>query len=340
MPEVGISRYSRSLVREMLARSPEGLELALADLEGSAWEPERVWTVGRGHGLGRRLWQEQVRLRRMSGRADLLHLPWYEGPVAPRSPLVVTVYDLDTIERPFGYSWRFRAYYNALLRQYVRRAARIIVLSKASLEALERRWPGRPYVYIPAGVDPVFSTGSSAAPAREQVILYTGGFGDRKGLPDLLDAFDLVFEKDPGAKLVLTGAASDGFREEAGGRRSAQRIEFTGRVSDTRLADLYRMAAVVAYPSHLEGFGFPIVEAFACGTPVVTTATGAPSEVAGGAALLVEPGRPTELADALSAVLSDASLAGTLREKGLARVRDFSWSRAADATLAVYRELL
>jgi alpha-1,3-rhamnosyl/mannosyltransferase len=115
-------------------------------------------------------------------------------------------------------------------------------------------------------------------------------------------------------------------------------VEMTGYLDDEDLAAAYRGAAVVAYPSALEGFGFPIVEAFASGTPVVAGRAGSIPEVAADAATLITPGRPDELADALLAVLEDGALARELRRRGLDRARDFRWSQTAAATLCVYRE--
>ena len=139
-------------------------------------------------------------------------------------------------------------------------------------------------------------------------------------------------------QLILTGERPAEVGRAVAEHPSASRISFTGRVSDERLAELYRQAEAVVYPSALEGFGFPVVEAFASGTPVVATAAGSIPEVAGDAARLVPPERPTDLADALLEVLGNAALRDQLTAAGRLRAQEFTWSEAARRTLDVYRE--
>ena len=276
---------------------------------------------------------------RASRRGDLLHLPWHEGPALSACPLVVSVHDIASLEHAETHLWRYRAYYNSLLRLYVRTARRILVPSQATMDVLEHRWPGRPYRLVPLAVDETFTVGSASA-TREHAVLYTGGFEARKRLPDLLAAFELLASRDGDVRLVITGEPDTATLNLARAASAADRIELVGRVDEQALADLYRSAAVVAYPSESEGFGFPVVEGFASGTPVVACASGSVPEVAGDAALLVSPRQPSELADALLAVLTDSGLASRLRASGLERAREFSWERAARLTLDVYREAL
>jgi glycosyltransferase involved in cell wall biosynthesis len=338
-PQLGISRYVRNLVHEMAQLEPEDVRIVGLDLAGGhGWEvTTRV--VGNGNDLAQRFVQEQFKMATAARQGDLLHLPWYEGPVAPRCPLVLTLFDLDTLENAGLYSARFRFYYNTLLRIHVRRARAIIVSSESSLARLEARWPGRPYVLIPLGVDPVFRPGPPHAPTEAPYVLYTGGFGPRKRFPDLLEAFDQLRTRHADVRLVITG---DPLPPDHAllAQRGTTRITLAGRVDDAHLADLYRGARVVVYPSDLEGFGFPLVEGFASGTPVVACAGGSIPEVAGGAALLVEPRRPDDLADALLTVIGDPGLATRMREKGLARARCFDWAQTARRTLDVYRQVL
>jgi glycosyltransferase involved in cell wall biosynthesis len=339
-PELGLSRYARSLLNAMLELRPADVRFAPVDLAGSErWLPENPILLPSGRGFARRAWQDQVSMLVATRTADLLHLPWYEGPLHPVCPWVVSVFDLDTIVNPHSYRWRFRAYYNTLLRAHVRRARAVIVSSWATRAALEDRWPNPRYVVIPLGVDSVFfERPEPQATADAPYILYTGGFSARKRLDDLFEAFDQVSEAERDVRLTLTGDGPAEVRHAAAKHRSASRIRFTGRVSDERLAELYRQAEAVVYPSALEGFGFPVVEAFASGTPVVATAAGSIPEVAGDAAYLVPPERPTELADALLEVLGNAGLRDRLTAAGHLRAQKFTWSEAAGRTLDVYRE--
>jgi glycosyltransferase involved in cell wall biosynthesis len=340
-PKVGLARYARNLARELVAADPPDFEIVGLDLAGGSSAPAgHSLAVGRGHHFAQRILQEQVTMRRLSRRAQLLHLPWYEGPARPLCPLVLTVHDLDTLDRPEGYSLRFRAYYNALLRTLVPIAKAIIVPSEATLTDVEARWPGRPYFCVPQGVDAVFSPAGRRDGSQVPSVLYTGGFGTRKRVADLVDAVAAVSAAHPGLRLVMTGTPDADTREAIERSGLGARVEVVGRVSDERLAELYRSATLVAYPSLLEGFGFPIVEAFASGTPVVAYESGSIPEVAGGAALLVPPGDSAGLKDALRSLLDDAGLRDRLAAAGLERARAFSWRATAEGTLTAYRSAL
>jgi glycosyltransferase involved in cell wall biosynthesis len=339
-PHLGLSRYARGILGAIRELNPPDIRVVPVDVQGSPhWQDLDPIAVGRGHSFPRRLVQEQIGMVRASRRADLLHLPWHEGPASCACPLVVTVHDVDTVERPQGNRWRFRAYYNSLLRIHVRTARRILVPSQTSLEALERHWPGRPYVVVHNGVDDVFSP-PAADGARDRTILYTGGFGLRKRLPDLLAAFDEVAARDADVALVMTGEPDADAIAAIRAARFADRIHLLDRVPEEKLASLYRRAAVVVYPCEGEGFGFPVVEGFASGAPVVACQSGSVPEIAGDAALLVPPRTPSALADALLGVLADSALSNRLSAAGIERARAFSWERAARHTVDVYREVL
>jgi glycosyltransferase involved in cell wall biosynthesis len=341
-PEVGISRYSTMLVQSMAASATRPVDLELLRLASHALVPgTTTQVVGKGHHLAARFGQEQFRIAAHSRRSDLLHLPWYEGPALARCPIVLNVHDLDTLEPSGGYSRRFRAYYNALLRLYIRTAKRIIVPSLASLDAVERRWPGRPYVHIPYGIDATaFGRAAQSARAEAPTVLYSGGYGARKRVPDLLQAFASVAKRAPEARLVMTGVPPAPILAEIRSLHCAEKIKHVGIVSLDQLIELYARAWVVAYPSALEGFGFPVLEAFASGTPVVSTQSGSIPEIAGGAALLVPAGDPPALADALLVALTDDELADRLSVDGRARASDFGWDRTVERTLETYADAL
>jgi glycosyltransferase involved in cell wall biosynthesis len=341
-PGLGISRYSRSLVREMLAYPHPDIELILIDLKSSDWPADIVARVRGGSNFVQRAYQEQIEMLMLSRRADLLHLPWYEGPAVPACPLVMNIHDLDTFENKRFYSWRFRAYYNSLLRVQARRATHVIVPSQATLRSVERVWPTARIAIIPNGVDEIFfdREPNGHDPSWPPTILYTGGYGYRKRVEDLLQAFDVISVRDRDVRLVLTGRAPERIRRLVALRKSSPRIEITGFLSDSKLSKLYQAATVLAYPSMLEGFGFPVLEAFASGTPVVAARSGSIPEIAEGAAELVEPCRPEQLADALLQLLANDRLARELGARGRQRAAGFQWSRTARLTLELYRAVL
>lgn len=340
-PQVGLARYTRCLVDALLAIHTSGLELRQLDLSGGLTRREaQLVTLGRRHNLVARLVQEQVSMPRASRALDLLHLPWYEGPAWSRCPLIVTVHDLDTVDNRASYSLRFRAYYNTLLRIYMRTARHIIVPSIATLETLLARWPRKRCTVVPLAVDPAFEEPCNQQPQDPRFILYSGGFGHRKRLGDLLEAFAQVARADSEVRLVVVGATPPDFARTVTQAPARERIELRGYVGDPELVRLYHAATVVAYPSALEGFGFPVLEALATGTPLVATRAGSIPELAGDACLLVRPCAPKELADALLAVLEDEQLAARLAAAGRERNRLYSWSETAKKTMDVYFEEL
>jgi glycosyltransferase involved in cell wall biosynthesis len=337
-PQTGIARYGRNLLRSIQAAPADDLHVRAIDVNGSSRWPGAI-AVGRGTPAARRAIQEQVRMAALTRRLDLLHLPWSEGPVRPLCPFVLTLFDLASIDGASSYELSFRVYYNTLLRAQMRGAATVIVTSQATLDAARERWPRQRYRLIPLAVDPWFRVKQGESRTPEPTILYTGGFDSRKRVPDLIEAVARVQASVPSVRLILSGAvprALAGLAE----RRLGHQVTFSGYLPDEQLAAWYRRAWVVAYPTELEGFGFPIVEAFASGTPVVATRAGSVAEVAGDAALLVCPGDVEELADAIERLLSDDRLRDSLRSAGLRRASGFSWSEVARSTIDVYREAL
>ncbi len=337
-PRTGIARYGRNLLRAMLEAEPRDLRIRPIDTAGAPRWPDAI-AVGRSLPAWRRALQEQVRMTCVSARLQLLHLPWSEGPVRPRCPLVLTLFDLATLENPSVYGAGFRAYYHTLLRRHMGRAALVIVSSEATLEAARERWPLQRFRLIPLAVDPVFAMAEEAVRTPEPTVLYTGGFDPRKRVGDLVEAVARVRASVPSVELVLSGDPPPRLIGEIRARLDSG-VVFTGYLSDEQLACWYQRAWAVAYPSSAEGFGFPIVEAFASGTPLVATRAGSIAEVAQGAALLVEPGDVVGLADAIIRLLTEPSLGRRLREAGLEVAATVAWSDVARSTLDAYREVL
>ncbi len=248
---------------------------------------------------------------------------------------------------------RFRVA-RALERLAIRRARRLIVPSRVTAQELVRALgvsPGRIAV-IPEAAGPSFSVAKQgsdvAVRARlrlpERYLLHPGGADARKRLPELIAVFDALARDDRSLALVLAGPVAAGSAASEVLRavhraQARQRITLTGVLDAQDMPAVYRGAAAVLLASRHEGFGLPVVEAFACGIPVVATAAPAIVEVAGDAAHLVPVDRVTALRDAVREVLDDPALAEQLRTRGLARARQFRWSLAAAETLAVYEEV-
>ncbi len=174
-------------------------------------------------------------------------------------------------------------------------------------------------------------------------ILYVGSLEARKNLPRLLEAFHRLLPEFPGWMLVIVGARkwkSTPIFDTVRRLQLEQHVHFTGFVAEEDLPALYNGADLFVFPSLYEGFGLPVLEAMACGTPVVTSNTSSLPEVAGDAALLINPLDVSAIADAVLRVLTEPGLADDLRERGLKRAAQFTWERTARETLAVYNQVL
>jgi glycosyltransferase involved in cell wall biosynthesis len=279
-----------------------------------------------------------IRVRRV--KPDVFHGPHYTLPRGLPVPGVVTFHDPTFFTHPKLHERKKVAYFRRAARAGVRRATRTVAVSEyAKRGAIEHAGakPERVDV-VYEGVDleryrPANGARSSPAP----YVLFVGTLEPRKNVPTLIAAFDGV---DSPASLVLVGQPGWGVQAiEAAIAAAAKRdaISRTGYIDESELIELYRQASVFVYPSTAEGFGLPVVEALACGAPVVTTTGSAPEEIASGAALLVPPQDAGALRDAISRVLNDRSLAGALRKQGPERAARYTWDATARATTDVWR---
>ena len=265
---------------------------------------------------------------------------------------VVTLHDAIAFRYPDGYS-RLN---NFLHRRYIPATLAgvdaVITVSASARDDLVRflRLPSEKVFVVPMAANPTFrpQPPTAALPvaarygAQPPYVLYVGAVEARKDLPTLLRAFARLRAAFPRLTLVVAGRvrfkATD-VTQTLAALDIASAVRFTGFVPDEDLPALYGAAAAFCFPSLYEGFGLPVLESMACGTPVVCTRASSLPEVAGGAALLFEPRDDAALAEHLARILSDPSLAEDLRRRGLARAATFSWARTAEATRAVYRHV-
>jgi len=319
-----------ALTKAGVARHIAGL---LSGLESEPGLELRRYSFG-GHGralvpvrdLGWYLAALPAQARR--DRADVLHCPSQRAPVRSAVPLVVTVHDLAVLRHPETFNRWTRAYSRALLPRVVRAAARVIAVSEFTRRELVELLdvPEDKVHVIPNAVGPPFEAHGEAESG--DYVLAVGTLEPRKNLDRLVAAFQRAGLN--GTRLLVTGSRGWGNVEPAG-----KDVQWLGFVPDAELARLYRGARCVAYVSAYEGFGLPLLEAMACGAPVVAASSGAAPEVSGGAAVLVDAGDDEAIAAGLVEAIDRAD---ELRERGLARAREFDWKRVADATVEVYRE--
>ncbi|MBM4267313.1 MAG: glycosyltransferase family 4 protein [Deltaproteobacteria bacterium] len=284
-----------------------------------------------------------------------------DAPALCAVPTIVTVHDVVLHRHGEWYEssgegssgWRFRVL-RALERHAILRASRIIVPSRVTADELAASLQVPPHriVVVPEAPADRFRAPPSAADADvrrrlglpPRYLLHPGGGDARKRLPDLVRVFADVARERPELCLVLLGRVSlgDGASElaravEASGVRD--RIRVPGIVDARDVPAVYRGAEAVVLATRHEGFGLPVVEAFAAGAPVVATAASAIAEVAGDAARLVPVDQPAALGEAIRTVLDDAALREELRARGRRRSEQFRWELAAEETLAVYAQV-
>lgn len=262
-----------------------------------------------------------------------------------QQPKILMIHDLSFVSFTKGYRWHERMVYKLLVRAAARNAAGILTVSEFSKREIVRHWqllPDRVFV-TPNATDDCFQpspTPRQDAPAPGY-ILYVGNLHPRKNLVRLLDAYVLIRQhyrrsirlRIVGQKAWLTQELFARVRNDA----LLNEVEFTGYIDQAALIGQYQNATVTVYPSLYEGFGMPVLEAMACGSPVVTSNSTSLPEVAGDAAVLVNPASSEAIADGINRVLESVKLQHLLRERGLARAQAFNWKRTADLTCQAYR---
>ena len=306
----GTARHVRGLVGALRGRP--GLELELISFGG----PGRVPSVVRDA-----LWYPEY-LARATGSLDVLHCTTFRGPRRPRVPTVLTVHDLALLRTPRAFPRWHRLYGRAGLRAVLRAADAIVAVSdhtRAETMELADIPAGRIRI-VPNGVDAVFQPHGPRVDG--DYVLAVATLEPRKNLARAVEA-----ARRAGVELRVVGARGWGGVAVAG---------WVGELTDAELAAAYRGARCVLYPSLYEGFGLPVLEAMACGTPVVTSAGTAMEEVAGDAAVLVDPLDPDAIG---GGILEAEARRDELVPLGLARAREFTWERAADAVEALWKEL-
>ncbi len=355
----GIGRYSRNLLAAFARRAPPEFEWTLLRLRNfppadpSAVPPHRARSVYRPRRPELAMLALDVVLlsAELAGAGEIYHSVQLGLPALRRLRVVLTIHDLAPLRWPehylrlpyarVGHAWQYAL---------AKRADAIIAPSDATRrDVVERlRVPPERVRVIPEAVDAAF-----AAPAWSDVrprfgvpdryVLYVGQFDPRKNMDGLFAAFARAAERDPDLRLVVAGdlgkLATHLRRALERSRAPRERVVLVGHVDDATLGALYAGAECLIHPARFEGFGLTPLESLAVGTPVVAYRAGAVEEVVGDAGVLVDPDDDAALGDALASLLDDAARLAALRERARARAARYSWDRAADETLALYRAL-
>jgi glycosyltransferase involved in cell wall biosynthesis len=304
------------------ARHVRGLLGALTGRDGVDVQPRSFGGAGRAASIVRDSWWYYAGLPRSARGVDVLHCTTFRGPVRSPVPFVVTLHDLALVRHPELFPRWHRLSGRAGIGAVTRAANHVVAVSEfTKQEAVELLGvPETRVTVVGNAVEPVFSSNGPAAGG--EYVLAVGTLEPRKNLSRVAAAAERL-----GAELRVVGAHGWGGVETPG---------WLGEVSDEELAALYRGARAFVFPSLYEGFGIPVLEAMASGSPVVTSRGGATEEVAGGAAVLVDPLD----AEAIAAGIEEASgRREELRALGLERATAYSWKAVADAVEHVWREL-
>jgi glycosyltransferase involved in cell wall biosynthesis len=355
--DFGIGTYIRNLLRQLarLDRETEYVVLARpADVQALSSLGENFRAVPQRAGNYSVSEQVRIPLALARERVSLFHEPHYTLPPLVTCRSIVTIHDCIHLMFPQYLPNRLApAYARTSISLAARRAARVLTVSESSKRDILH------YVDTPPEkIDVIYNAYDERfgiEPREEDIdrvreryqlhdrfVLYAGNVKPHKNLERLIEAFSLVRKHGLDVKLVLIGDEISGY---ASLRRAVHRhqlhqfVRFLGYLPEDTLATMYRLASVFVFPSLYEGFGLPPLEAMASGTPVVTSNISSLPEVAGDAALLVDPYSPGAIAEGIERVLTDAALHRDLREKGLARAKQFSWEDAVRRVRTIYREV-
>jgi O-antigen biosynthesis alpha-1,2-mannosyltransferase len=319
--KVGVDVSPLVQTRAGTARHVNGLLGALAGRDVDV-TPLSFAGTGRAATVLRDTWWYYSGLPRSARGLDVLHCTTFRGPLRASVPFTVTLHDLGLVRHPELFPRWHRHSGRAGIARVARAADRVLAVSEfTKREAVELLGvPTERVTVIGNAVDTVFTPNGPSA--EGDYVLAVGTLEPRKNLRRIAEAASRI-----GAELRVVGARGWGGVDTPG---------WLGEVPDEELAALYRGARVVAFPSLYEGFGLPVLEAMASGAPVVTSGSGAMEEVAGGAAVLVDP---LDVGSIAAGLEEAAARRDELRDRGLERASAYSWEGVADAVERVWREL-
>jgi glycosyltransferase involved in cell wall biosynthesis len=347
--ETGNETYVRGLV-DGLSGVEGDFDLSVYHL-GAPWraDSERVHFRRLATGSSMLRLAADLPVRVVRDQLGVLHTT-YAAPLVATCPVVVTVHDISFVAHPEWFSARDLRVLSLTVPWSMRRAARIVTVSEVCrAEIIDHyRVAEERVIAIPNGAGPAAQSLTEAEAkdelgwlgleAHRPYLLAVGNLQPRKNLPRLMDAFGRLLAGGLAVDLVIAGPRHYlGEQVLAAGREIGVRVHFTGYLSDRQLAACYHGAEAFVVPSLYEGFGIPALEAMAHGVPVASSRGGALPEVCGDAALYFDALEVDSIEAALRRVLTDSEQRAALIKAGHERERQFSWSRSAEQTLAVYR---
>ena len=354
----GIGRYAANLTRAMapLLKGRENLAIMQGPNGSMRWDLTNI--VDHETNIAkvpispfslRQQWTIPRQLRCLN--TTLYHSLYYLMPYRPGIPTIVTAYDTIPLASPQYVSFKVRLFFYIAMLLTTRIANQIIAISEATARDLVKhfRVSENRIDVIPLAPDPGFKPQDQdkinelcfRLGINKPYVLYVGSNKPHKNLVRLIEAWRKI--QSQSHTLVIAGFWDMRYpeaQERAMSLNLKDRIQFVGEVAETDLPALYSGAELFVFPSLIEGFGLPILEAMACGVSTVTSNTSAMPEVAGDAAMLINPYKADSLADGIYRLLNDKKHRTALARKGLVRVKEFTWKRCALETLGVYKRVM
>jgi glycosyltransferase involved in cell wall biosynthesis len=351
----GIGTYTKQLLAG-ICQSPDGFEVQAITRQRDAklvaqWCP-RVKVVNMPtYGLG-----EQLAIPWAAKGCDLLHIPHYNAPLLHRGPLLVSILDLIHITDPvYSPSFRSWVYARPMLNLVARKAEHIVTLSEYSKAQIVERLgvPAEKVTAIYCGVngkfrcadrEEAYTSASEALGIQGPYILFVGSLKPHKNISTLLQAYMLLRRRQDIRQTLLIVGDDARWKsllvEECSRLGIKDATTFVPYVSQELLPKVYAGADLLVMPSTIEGFGLPVLEAMASGTPVVCSRAASLPEVAGDAALYFDPASAEELAENMEKLLNSKDLQENLRAKGLERAKQFTWEESTRKHVELYHRLL
>ena len=350
-PAAGVRRYTRELLEALVGLRDDATFVALGGESGSV--PAGVEWIDEPPHPPTNLGWTLSGLPRAARRAgvDVLHAPAYTAPIWGAPPTVLTIHDVSYARHPEWYPYRRDLVRRAFYRRSARAAWIILTDSEFSASEITAAYgiPRDRIEVVPLGVDRRFSPAGPGEVCElpQEIsgpfILHVGDLHERRNLVTVVDALIGArrhFGGAAGVSLVLAGidrGVGDGLCAIAAAADVPEAVVMLGAVSEELLLSLYRCASALVYPSLYEGFGLPVLEAMACGTPVIASRAASIPEVLGDAGVLLDPRDVAGWTSAIVSVINDDDRRGQMRAQGLARATEFTWARTARLTLEAYR---
>jgi len=360
----GIGNYVRKLVDAMLEQDASNQYTLLTSGRPTRERPFPTADNVRGRSIfipDRYLniiwyrWRLPLYATYFSGQVDIYHGPDFAlPPIGKTLRKVVTVHDLSFLEHPEYAVPSLAAYLKKVVPEAVAAADVVCTVSQEVSRTLVEHFqtPREKLVVIPNGVSPHFKRITDPVllgatrhkfGLKHPLVLAVGTLEPRKNHIGLIKAFYQAQKKKRGPAMLALAGGKGWLYEETQSLveelKLEKKVRFLGRVSDLEMVSLYSLADVFAFPSFVEGFGVPPLEAMACGAPVITSNTSSLPEAVGDAALLIDPYNTGELSGAITRILENKQLQEELRQKGYERVKEYTWLASAQKMLSVYQKL-